>query len=665
MRDDSDETAAGRDNEPAMGKPNKRLSRVSQACEPCRVRKSKCDGRQPVCTVCKRQRVECSYDPKPRKRGLRPGQYSSLERRALLAEMIAAFLLSKTPDSADSVRAFFSFEDPDLPFLSPGEKQAELDVLLDNWKKGPMSQWLCETAARTDPTLDQMSRLRANQASGTGAGNSITVGGDDHSSSSRVGDQSSLAARSPQLVNPDVDMDMDLQSQNQTQANNRLQALPNDLESHFEKYFAYTHTWLPFVDKFKLTASARSSSRLPQYASELTSSQSANLSLIWAIVAYASLRSTRPGSRISSAEAAKHSLALIPAFDPDMAHEHIQALVILSLYFFESGGHRTSWLLIGLAGRVVVDLSSVTLGQHLSSISRRTSLACFVAEGVIAAGSGRKSQLPTLHAQDKGWTKALSAEKVYELEAEGWEEWSTWDMPGCNPSVVDSLTQSNQEPFRVLSTFNQTVALVEILNTMPYSPNSSKRVESPSIQVDTPVDGPPELSTWAYRVAESHPPLAPMNGEGALLPQTINLHAVYLLIRSMFHSENHVMKQDEKRYQEISHSLASAINTLAVKFQTAYPLSSLPLGLSASMTTAMRLLSVDSPLRHSLSKMLSTVRHNGEVGMDLSEVRPFSWRAQGAPSSSLNVGSLFAGQGQGLFKVPNKMIYVILNELER
>jgi hypothetical protein len=142
-----------------------RRYRVSQACEHCRLKKGKCDGRQPTCSVCKRHGIDCSYDPKPRKRGLRPGQYSTLERRAFLAELVAAVLVSKTPNAEELVRSFFSFQDGDLPFLAPEHNLAELEKLLDCWKESPVSQWLLQTSARTDPVLDQMSRMRSNQTS--------------------------------------------------------------------------------------------------------------------------------------------------------------------------------------------------------------------------------------------------------------------------------------------------------------------------------------------------------------------------------------------------------------------------------------------------------------------------------------------------------------------
>jgi hypothetical protein len=37
--------------------------RVSQACDRCRSRKDKCDGKKPVCSTCAALEQVCSYDP--------------------------------------------------------------------------------------------------------------------------------------------------------------------------------------------------------------------------------------------------------------------------------------------------------------------------------------------------------------------------------------------------------------------------------------------------------------------------------------------------------------------------------------------------------------------------------------------------------------------------
>jgi hypothetical protein len=42
-------------------KPARKRKRTAHACEPCRQRKSRCDGSRPVCDLCVEQGVECYY----------------------------------------------------------------------------------------------------------------------------------------------------------------------------------------------------------------------------------------------------------------------------------------------------------------------------------------------------------------------------------------------------------------------------------------------------------------------------------------------------------------------------------------------------------------------------------------------------------------------------
>lgn len=52
------------DNEIPNGRPSKRR-RVAVACDACRTRKSRCDGRQPSCSLCQDLGFECVYTPPP------------------------------------------------------------------------------------------------------------------------------------------------------------------------------------------------------------------------------------------------------------------------------------------------------------------------------------------------------------------------------------------------------------------------------------------------------------------------------------------------------------------------------------------------------------------------------------------------------------------------
>lgn len=54
--------------------PNSRIARVSQACEPCRSRKSKCNGERPICKHCHDLDLECHYEDGKKDKGKRYGR---------------------------------------------------------------------------------------------------------------------------------------------------------------------------------------------------------------------------------------------------------------------------------------------------------------------------------------------------------------------------------------------------------------------------------------------------------------------------------------------------------------------------------------------------------------------------------------------------------------
>ena len=636
--DDSNNTNDNDNNGSTMSRPHKRV-RVSQACEPCRLRKGKCDGRQPICDVCKGLKIDCSYDQNPKKRGLRPGQYSSLERRALLAELIAAYLIGKMPAAEESVRSFFCSSEPDLSFLSVKSKQAELDELLNRWRKRPVSRWLRETASRTDPALDHLSKFRTGLDTGPAppdAEDPLALDRDDGENSAVLDFQTldfqDISKSVPASETPDrpthgvaeLSVDIEMRPGGPPQ-DDGLMLLPSNMDQLFDVYFAYTHTWLPFIDKFKVSAVAHNSSSTLQSASNTSSLQSANLALIWAMVAYTSPRmpensriSYTTGRKMTPMGAAKLSLSLLPACDTDMQQEYIQALVLLSLFHFEYGSQRVSWILIGLAGRVAVDLSSIKPGQHLSSSSRRTALACFVVESIIAVVLGRRPQLLTPRNLEIRQIVGFPDATAFELEAEGWEEWSGWDMPGYKGSSNDPSAQLRKEPFRILSTFNEMVLLVELLN---FAATRSDLLKGPPLQgTPQPATGnaPSELSAWIHHICEVNPSLHPENLKNEMSSHAINFHCVYWIVCYLSCPQSN-SNDENKLDRQIPRQLVSVVNDLVAKYSSMYPLNTAPLGLTASVTIALRFVNKYDPLHETLSQALSSIKNGRNLSMGLNE----------------------------------------------
>ncbi|KAH8656317.1 hypothetical protein BGZ61DRAFT_306564, partial [Ilyonectria robusta] len=62
-----------------VGRPRvTKRKRISRACDPCRARKHRCDGRRPSCSACSMTQHPCSYDSGMKKRGLPTGYVRSL-----------------------------------------------------------------------------------------------------------------------------------------------------------------------------------------------------------------------------------------------------------------------------------------------------------------------------------------------------------------------------------------------------------------------------------------------------------------------------------------------------------------------------------------------------------------------------------------------------------
>lgn len=121
--------------------------RVSQACESCRARKTKCDGRHPICSSCSLMGQACSYDPSPKKRGLRAGHSGMLERRVRVLEMICALLVDRVKGSVNVIQSALTLGASSNAqygvlalMLRGGERESE--ILLRNWRASAVSGWV-------------------------------------------------------------------------------------------------------------------------------------------------------------------------------------------------------------------------------------------------------------------------------------------------------------------------------------------------------------------------------------------------------------------------------------------------------------------------------------------------------------------------------------------
>lgn len=79
---------------------NRKKRRVKQACDYCRSKKAKCDGKTPVCSTCAVNSESCTYTQSSKRRGLPTGYTHDLEKKVLLFQALFASLLNgNQPDT--------------------------------------------------------------------------------------------------------------------------------------------------------------------------------------------------------------------------------------------------------------------------------------------------------------------------------------------------------------------------------------------------------------------------------------------------------------------------------------------------------------------------------------------------------------------------------------
>ncbi|CAE6437280.1 unnamed protein product [Rhizoctonia solani] len=94
-----------------------RVKKTTLACDHCRRRKRKCDGRTPICVACERGNIECTYTANlDQRRPARKNYVAALEARIALLEQILKN--AEVSDGAGSSDAGASPSECDLPQLS-------------------------------------------------------------------------------------------------------------------------------------------------------------------------------------------------------------------------------------------------------------------------------------------------------------------------------------------------------------------------------------------------------------------------------------------------------------------------------------------------------------------------------------------------------------------
>ena len=491
--------------------------RVSQACDQCRKKKLKCDGLRPTCSTCESIQKQCFYGDTVKKRGLPEGYVRGLEK--LLG------LLFSNPNSIGSVTTMFDRALKD---------EAARSDLIQQWSSdGAESTENLHEVWRTSKLCTSFERLLPLLDSGD------------------KGQEVKRLRLEPHLVHSKIGVDAPARSSLQI-------PVCEVAEDLFKIYFTYTHCWLPIIGKDEMLAAYYRALELS--ASSLGMGEYAAL---WAVLAYAECQRSSPrdsrgmGYVQQSLEAESYynkARSLIPSEDSDLHIGHVQALLVLSLVKLAMGQFRASWLLVGQAINIAIDIginntSSIGFSSSVGR-SKNVFLGCFYLDTIIAAYLGRAPRLTREDALGIGF-----------LDENGLEEWGHLEL-------VDRKDGDRPGSSRILSIFNHLVQLVCVLNDLAHG-QATENLQGKWLQ-----DTPTMLNNWK----NSLPDYCSLKIESGSVPQTVsisphqlNLNITFLICKVVYERRSNTNTGELTEEVDALHQLLGAYNSRFAYGLTVFP----------------------------------------------------------------------------------------------
>lgn len=522
-----------------------RKKRVSQACDRCRSRKDKCDGKRPSCTTCITNGRQCAYDTNVKKRGLPEGYVRGMEKLFGLA-------IQEVPGLEDSVITVITNDEEHNGFLGTWKDEGSSEALVESWRKSQISLELERLLSA--PEIPTQNSKRKRTESESQMDRRMKPIGIVSAPSESLANYADIAT--PAWDDSKAAIQPDTQYQISPDANGSYetrQFVPDDYESiltptsgcigsvplgiltavpelpseawHLlDVYFSYTHSWLPIIEKHDLLRTSYQYSQKREQI-PLAGPGSGNHAALWAAIAYAKYQH-RAINNIPHAQGPVADMVwtaermyaqarkLIPTEEGLYELGHVQALLILTLANLGVGHIRRAWILVGLAVRMAVDLQlncglkDVMATLQSKDRNRHVFLGCFILDTMVAARLGRR---PHLRCDD--------LELLGPVEVDGLEEWDPW----ADCLSVRRNASNARGPASILSTFNGLLEVTKILNEGICIGESSNKLQLSTGLLE-------KLHIWSHSQASPiyfDTAATKTDQAMALLPHHHNLHIAY------------------------------------------------------------------------------------------------------------------------------------------
>ncbi|ORY10428.1 hypothetical protein BCR34DRAFT_350994 [Clohesyomyces aquaticus] len=410
----------------ANDRPAGKRSRVSRACDQCRVAREKCDGVQPTCHTCSASSRACTYTTNPKKRGIQPGYIRTLE-------LALTWLFNTIPNTEISLNRKLAQEGAACVLL--GKDTNDANKLHKSWRRSGFSR-------DVDKLLSGGDLLRLDDRS-------PESDEDENEPDYPAHMDTNFSAPHNHQANPVSISRLPLKRK---QSFGQLKALPTNRWRLFDIYFAHTHCWFPLSEKHDLLKTSYS---YPDQGLDLTPEMAASgdHAELWSVLAFASLHealgAVAPHTETPfTPELYGIARSLIPHEVGNFEIGHVKALLNLALINISHSIPEAGWLLVGQAARILVGIQQAE--PHRTSPRLKHVLAgCFLLDTILSIQLRRR---PYLHLSE--------ARHFGKIDQDGIEEWQPW--VGCLDSG-SRYYSTRRAPVMSLSTLNYMIEIADIL----------------------------------------------------------------------------------------------------------------------------------------------------------------------------------------------------------
>jgi hypothetical protein len=432
-----------------MEKPAKR-TRVSRACDQCRIAREKCNGTQPTCSTCSSSKRSCTYTANVKKRGIQPGYIRALE-------LALAYLFQHDPENESLVNDKLAQGGTSSLLLSRESKDSiklhkrwrktrfhtDVDKLLSGGEPSRQNQsepLLPETDDEDSDTEDLVPKATA----GTFA------------SVSEVRHQDALSQPSGQWpVTPQYPI-----------SGETLVSMPLDSWRLLEIYFIYTQSWFPICSKENILKLSYAYP-VEGIALSIELPDSGLHAELWSILAVASAldnlgsdsdpvssheRSAEPPSQIYAT-----ARSMIPKERGQFDLGHVKAALNLAILDIRRSSMEAAWLLVGYACRILETMGSSVL--RANPRHKHVFHGCYLLDCMLA-----------IHLNLSPYFSLSKIRQHGKVDEDGLDEWQPW-----NAGFDVYAGQQPRAPSLSLSSFNAISDVLALLHDFDVEETAHRR----------------------------------------------------------------------------------------------------------------------------------------------------------------------------------------------